>query len=256
MIRCLLLIAVFCVPPAMRAQNAPATNGGQDAPSTERTTSLRQAGQNQQDEDRKEQKEKHSKRIFLIVPAFDVISANSKDIKPLTKGEKFHLFLVGAFDPFEWLWSGAEAGLEQAAGEQKGYGQGAAGYGKRFGAAMADGATGAFFGTFLLPTVLHQDPRYFRKGEGSFGGRLGYSITRTVITRSDNGKRQFNYSFVGGSLISGGLSNIYYPHDDRGFGLTMSRTGIAFFSASGFNVAKEFWPDFARKFQRKKKIKP
>jgi hypothetical protein len=251
-------VALFAVSCAW-GQTAPQSSGGsQDTqapvqrPSQQIPPTTKQEQRKQKRSDKPDNNQRQSRRIFGVIPAYDVTNTRGQQIEPLTKGQKFKLFLEDTYDPFEWIWSGAEAGFEQAAGEQKSYRQGAAGYAKRFGAAMADESTGEFFGTFLLPTVLRQDPRYFRKGEGSFSGRLGYALTRVAVTRSDSGKRQFNWSYIGGTLISGGLSNLYYPREDRGFGLTMSRSGIAILAAAGVAAGKEFWPDVERKLHKKK----
>ena len=109
-----------------------------------------------------------------------------------------------------------EAGLAQSNNDFPGYGQGAAGYGKRFGAGLADEVSGGFFGTFLFPSVLHQDPRYYRLGEGSFKKRLGHALIRPVLTHKDSGGRAFNWSGILGSIAASGLSNAYYPEEDRG----------------------------------------
>ncbi len=174
------------------------------------------------------------------------------DAPPLKTSEKFKLFARTSFDPVTIVIAAAQAGVSQADGQFKQYGQGAEGYGKRFGAAYGDQVSSGFFRTFLYPTIFKQDPRYFRLGHGGFAHRFGYSLVQTVVCHTDRGGRAFNISNVLGAFTSGGLSNVYYPSDDRGFALTMSSSGLAVAYAAGGDLLSEFWPDIRRKvFKRK-----
>jgi hypothetical protein len=128
------------------------------------------------------QKEDHP-RIFWIFPTYTV--ADSKSIRPLTARGKWRLFVKGETDPFTFGSAAFEAGLAQANNDLSGYGQGAADYGKRLGAGLADETAGGFFGTFLFPTILHQDPRYYRIGIGSSKNRLGHALIRPLLTHKD-----------------------------------------------------------------------
>jgi hypothetical protein len=133
------------------------------------------------------------------------------------------------------------AGVQQADGQFSGYGQGAQGYAKRYGASYADIVTSTFIGGAILPSILKQDPRYFYKGTGSTSSRLKYAIANAVICKGDNGKWQFNYSSVLGSLAAGGISNLYYPASDRnGVGLTFENTLIGIGATAGVNILQEF----------------
>jgi hypothetical protein len=217
------------------AQNPPPPN----APS---------ASQNQSEKEI--QKKEQSQRILGVVPMFGVTSR--QDAPPLTPGQKFHLFVKDAVDPFEFVAAGFEAGIGQATNEFPAYGQGAQGYGKRYGAALADSDSSAFFSNFFYPVLLKQDPRYFRLGEGTVKHRIGYSLAQVLVSRKDNGGRTFNFSNVLGAVSAGGISNAYYPSSDRGFGLTMSRAGIALVYGSAGGLADEFWPDIRRKVFHKK----
>jgi hypothetical protein len=190
-------------------------------------------------------KNKSSERIFGIVPAYNITDARSAP--PLTASQKFGLFAKGAVDPFPVAAYAVQAGVSQATDTHAGYGQGFAGYGKRFGAALLDGTSSRFFGTYAFPSLLHQDPRYFRKGDGSAWSRVGYSITRAFVTRSDSGKSQPNWSNVFGKFASAGLSNAYYPAEDRGANLTLTRVGISLSYQTLGNFAIEFWPEIHRK---------
>lgn len=180
-----------------------------------------------------------------VVPQFSV--TNRQNAPPLTAGGKFHLFEKAAFDPGTIAVAGFQAAISQAEDEFPGYGQGAAGYGKRFGASLADEVSSGFFANFFYPVLLKEDPRYFRLGEGSFGHRLFYSVRQEFVCHTDKGGRSFAWENVLGSLSSGGLSNVYYPQADRGFGLTMSRSGIALLYGSLGGLVDEFYPDVARR---------
>ncbi len=200
------------------------------------------------------QKKEQSQRILGVVPQFGVTSR--KNPPPLTNGQKFRLFVKGAFDPFAFAAAGLEAGVGQATNDFPAYGQGAAGYGKRFGAALADQVSSSFFSTFAYPVLLKQDPRYFRLGEGSIKHRIFYSLAREFVCRNDHGKRSFNYSNVLGVFTAGGLSNAYYPESDRGFGLTMSRSAVSLVYGAAGNLIDEFWFDINEKLFHKHKKKP
>lgn len=176
---------------------------------------------------------------------------------PLSPREKFHLFVKSSFDPFEYVAVGFQAGISQATDEFPGYGQGAEGYGKRYGATLADQVSSNFFATFFYPVLLKQDPRYFRVGEGTTKHRILYSLRQVLVCHKDSGGQAFNWSNVLGAVSTGGLSNAYYPQSDRGFGLTMSRSAISLLYGSAGGLIEEFWPDIHRKlFQKKSKPTP
>jgi hypothetical protein len=196
------------------------------------------------------QKKEQSQRILGVVPMFGVTSR--QNAPPLTSGQKFHLFVKDAVDPFEFVAAGIEAGIGQASNEFPAYGQGAEGYGKRYGAALADGVSSEFFSNFFFPVLLKEDPRYFRLGEGSVKHRIGHSLAQVFVSRKDSGGRTFNFSNILGAVSAGGVSNAYYPPGDRGFGLTMSRAGIALIYGSAGGLIDEFWPDIQRKVFHKK----
>ncbi len=149
--------------------------------------------------------------------------------------------------------SAATAGISQAQDNFPAYGQGAEGFGKRFGAAYADNASTQFFGTFLFPSLFRHDPRYFRKVEGTTGSRIGYAVSRIFVTRTDSRHTAPNVSLWMGAMASAGLSDTYYPEADRSVGDTFSRAGIAIGTQAGFNLLKEFWPDIKHKLFKGKK---
>ncbi|QHN04466.1 carboxypeptidase regulatory-like domain-containing protein [Granulicella sp. WH15] len=183
--------------------------------------------------------EQEQQRIFAIFPNF-YVTYNWK-AAPLTPGQKFKLSLRASSDPGFFLQTAAIAGIEQWQNTYEGYGQGAQGYFKRFGASSADGFTAAMIGGAILPSLLHQDPRYFYKGTGTIRSRVLYAISTVVICKGDNGKWQPNYSNVLGNLASAGISNAYYPASDRhGARVTIDNALIGTASGAFSSLMQEF----------------
>jgi hypothetical protein len=224
-----------------RAQESAGTQPGTQTVSPEQLAPLVQ-----QTSPAKNQKlEGEHPRLFWILPTYTV--ADSKSARPLTVHGKWRLFVKDKTDPFTIGWVAFEAGIAQANNDPPGYGQGAAGYGKRFGAGLADETSSGFFGTFLFPSVLHQDPRYYRLGAGSFKKRLGHALIRPVLTHKDSGRRAFNWSGIMGSIAASGLSNAYYPEGDRGVSATFSRVGMSIPFSMIDELINEFGPDLEKK---------
>ncbi len=192
----------------------------------------------------RELKQEKQQRMLGVVP--DFYSVRSGHAVPLSPGQKFHLALADMFDPFDFASSAADAGLEQQQGEFPEYGSGWAGFAKRFGAAYADDADGELLSEGVLPSLLHQDPRYFRLGHGGAGRRLGYSLLTAVRCLGDDGKWQFNASGIVGTFAAGAISNAYYPSADRGLGLTFQRGSIDIGESLIQSLASEFYPDISR----------
>jgi hypothetical protein len=190
-------------------------------------------------------------RVFGVISDNKIVSAISPAIEPLTAIGKFHLAFKDTVDPFTFASAGFYAGIAQWQNAYSGYGQGAQGCAKRYGAAYADQAFGNFFTEAIVPTFLHQDPRYFRLGSGTKWARLKYAPTRTLITRSDSGKSQFNSSEFLGNAAAGGISTLYYPASERTIGEVGEKLGLQVIGDTGFNVLSEFWPDMRRKFFHK-----
>jgi hypothetical protein len=164
------------------------------------------------------------------------------DRGPLTAHRKLELALDETLAPSRSLGSAFTSGISQARDGLPGYGQEWGGYGKRFGSSMASNATSHMLGTFLLPAMLHQDPRYFVKLHGSFGARAGYALQSLVVTHTDSGGKAFNWSGLLGSIMAESLANSYLPDEERTAGKTFGRFGIRIgFSAVGY-VTKEYWP--------------
>lgn len=185
-------------------------------------------------------------RLFFTLPNFLTLE-NAGEVPPLTVREKFGTTARTAFDPVEFFWYGALSGLSQAENSEPGFGQGALGYGKRYGAYFADGTIENFMTAAILPSLLHQDPRYFQMGQGSFWRRAGYAMSRIVVTRTDGGHRTFNFSEVLGSAMSAGISTYsYHPKGDRNFPNTASVWGTQVGYDTLTLVVREFWPDIRR----------
>src|ERR1700691_1738138 len=187
----------------------------------------------------KEIKLEEKQRVLGIVPNF--YASYLPDAVPLTRKQKFELAWNTVIDPVTFLMVGGAAGVEQWQNHFAGYGQGAQGYGKRFGAGYADTVAGTFIGGAILPSLLKQDPRYFYKGTGSKRSRFMYAIANAFICKGDNRRWQPNYSNILGSLAAGGISNIYYPAQDRdGAALTVENAGIGIAATAFSNVLQEF----------------
>ncbi|MBZ5502126.1 MAG: carboxypeptidase-like regulatory domain-containing protein [Acidobacteriia bacterium] len=183
-------------------------------------------------------KEQEKQRVLRIVPNFYV--SYLPHAVPLTPKQKFQLAWKTTLDPVTFGVTGAIAGMEQAQDSFSGYEQGARGYGKRYGASYADLVTSTFIGGAILPSVLKQDPRYFYKGSGSKRSRILYALGNAVICKGDNGRWQPNYSNILGNLAAGGISNLYYPANDRGAGLTLESGLIGIGATATTNLLQEF----------------
>jgi hypothetical protein len=169
---------------------------------------------------------------------------------PLSARCKFTLFVTTTHSPYTFVSAGFQATLDQAQGQWPHYGGGMQGWGKRFGATLADTESRRFIQTFALSSVLHQDPRYFPSHNRRFIARSWYAATRVVITRNDSGFNTFNTSEFLGALLTSSLQNSYYPRHDRTFGDTMNRFSGALSSDALGNLVKEFTPDMKRLFRR------
>jgi hypothetical protein len=209
-----------------------------------------QRKQRERDESERQVKAEEKQRIAGVMPDFNVV-LNGQATR-LTPGQKWDLVFHTSKDPFTIGLAAILAGYDEVDGAHNGYGWGAQGYFKRFGAQYADTVDGAIWGNAILPIVLHQDPRYFRKGTGSIKSRIIYSALSTVICRGDNGHKQFSISNVGGNLISGAISNLYYPADERGVGLAFENAASV--TAEGAFGAQllEFSPDLLALYHRHK----
>ncbi len=193
-------------------------------------------------------KQQEHQRVLGVMAAFNTTA--NHDALPLTSGQKFQLFFKSQTDPWPFALTAVVAGIGQAENDHEDYGQGFQGYAKRYGADYTDAFIGNFFGNAVLPTLWHEDPRYFQKGTGSIGGRALWAATSTVWCKRDNGSWGPNYANVVGNLIGAAIANVYYPESERTAtdtitrGLTVSAEGVV-----GSEVI-EFWPDIVRHYQK------
>jgi Carboxypeptidase regulatory-like domain len=184
-------------------------------------------------------KEQEKQRVLAFIPNFYV--SYVPDAAPLNARQKFKLAWKTSVDPITFVGAGIYAGFEQAGNRYPEYGQGAEGYAKRYGAGYADAVAGIFIGNAILPSLLKQDPRYFYKGTGTTRSRLLYAISSSVMCKGDNKRWQPNYSFIGGSIAVGGISNLYVPASDRnGVGLIFQNALIRIGQGSLGGILQEF----------------
>lgn len=178
-------------------------------------------------------------RVLGVIPNFYVTYYS--DSAPLSKAQKFQLAWRSTIDPVNLLQVGAVAGIEQGEDEFNGFGQGFAGFGRRYGATLGDNVISTFLGGALLPVIFRQDPRYFYQGTGSLKSRVWHAIVSVVVCHGDNGKSEPNYSNVLGNLAAAGISNAYYPMTDRdSASLTMRNSIIGTAAGAAGNLLQEF----------------
>jgi hypothetical protein len=177
-------------------------------------------------------------RVIGVVPNF--YTSYIWDAAPLTTKQKFSFAARDTFDPISFVGVSITAGIEQANNTYAGYGQGAAGYGKRWAAKFGDGRSSDFLSHAVFPSLFHQDPRYFYQGTGSKKSRLYHALSNAFVARSDSGHLMPNYSYLLGDMCSGALSNAYYPHADRGANLVFTNAAIGLAGRAGSTVLREF----------------
>ena len=192
-----------------------------------------------------------TRRMFWVVPNFAAVSAYTK-LPPLSRREKFALAREDSVDYTSFIWAGILAGQSMALNSYPELHHGIAGYGRYYWRAFADQASGAFFTEAIVPALTREDPRYYTRGYGGFFRRTGYALSQVVLTRTDSGGTTFNFSEVGGNALEAGLSNLYYPPQERGMRKTAENWGAQLESAALNNIIKEFWPDIRRKLFRQK----
>jgi hypothetical protein len=183
-------------------------------------------------------------RIFFALPNLLTVE-NASSAPPLSTGQMFKLVAQGTFDPVEFAFLGIESGVNQASNTNPTFGQGLKGYGKRYALAFADNTVENFMTGAIYPSLLRQDPRYYQLGKGSFLHRAAYAGLRVLITRSDSGKTQFNFSEILGAGSAAAISNAYHP-GPRTLGSNLNVWGTQIgWDAVGYEM-KEFWPDIHR----------
>ncbi len=185
-------------------------------------------------------KAQEQQRVIGVIPNFH--TSYIYDAAPLTSKQKFSLAARGTFDPVALIGVAFAAGIEQANNSYAGYGQGAAGYSKRFAAKFVDGRTGDFLTRAVFPSLLHQDPRNFYQGSGTVKSRFMHAVGSAFVTRSDSGRTVPNYSFLLGDMCSAAISNLYYPPANRGVSLVFDRAAVGLAGRVGGNLLREFLP--------------
>lgn len=192
------------------------------------------------------------KRVFGVLPNYRT-TENSIPFTPITAKQKLKIGFKDSFDWPAFITGGLFAGLYQLENSNPSFGQGAAGYFRRFGTASGDQIIGNMMTEGFVPALIHQDPRYFRlgNGEGTKKHRLVYALESIVVARMDSGHKTFNYSEWGGNAITAGIGNAYYP-DGRSLSATAQRLVIACGTDALSNVLKEFWPDVKHWYQNRK----
>jgi hypothetical protein len=191
-----------------------------------------------------------SKRLLGIVPNYRS-SPSLQNYQPLSPGEKFKIASEDAFDRGTVILGGIFGAEAQATNANRSFGQGGAGFGRYFGAAYGDLVIGDYMTEGVFPVLLHQDPRYFRKGQGSGWSRLGYAAGQIFWTHTDSGGTGFNYSEIVGNSTAVAISNAYYA-DNRTAHDAVDKLGVQIGVDMAANILKEFWPDLQRKFRRRR----
>ena len=236
--------------PDSSATTAPGASGS-DSSSSTAAPGTQTAPQKTQHEIAEEQLKQEKTQRIGILPNFN--ASYIDDAVPLTSGQKFRLMFSTEKDPATFGFSMFVALIGQAEGSHPAYGGGIGGYGKRFGQNYADTFDGAFWGNAVLPALWHQDPRYFRLGQGPPMHRILYALSTNIRAKHDGtGKWEPNYSNLVGNLISGGISNIYLPANERGVGSTFEGAFLVTAEGGIGSMLEEFWPDFIHYLQRRK----
>lgn len=189
-------------------------------------------------------------RVFFFLPNYFTLD-NAANAPRLSTGAKFKLTVRDVIDPMQFVWTGALAGFSQWNNSDPGYGQGAEGYAKRYGAQFADNTIEDFMTRAVFASAFHQDPRYYRLVKGSFLHRTGYALSRLAVTRSDSGKNQPNYSEILGSAVAAGISTYtYHPAGDRTISNALSTWGAQVGYDAISKMLWEFWPDIRHKIHK------
>jgi hypothetical protein len=229
-----LLIAAFAS--SCMAQEQPAPEPATEAKTRQETGGANSANQT-------------DKRIFGVLPNYRTVE-DTGEVAPISARQKFTIAAKDSFDYPVYMLSGAFAGLSQIENQNPSFGQGLKGYAKRYGCAYGDQMLGNIMTEGLLPSVLHEDPRYFRRGTGGKWERARYALTRVFVLRTDSGGSRFNTSEWLGNSIAVAVSNAYYP-DTRHASDNLQKLGMQVGTDAVSNVLKEFWPDVKRRFIRR-----
>jgi hypothetical protein len=228
----------------------PPSNSAPPPPSGSGSVAVPQTPSPQDSED--DSKGKQTKRMLWVVPNFGAVSANTQ-LSPMSAREKFVLAAHDSvLDYSSFTWAGILAGQAMLLNSDPELGHGIAGYGRYYWRTFTDGVSGAFFTEAIVPSIAHEDPRYYTMERGGFFRRTGYAISRAVLTKTDSGRTRFSFSEVVGNGLEAGLSNAYYPPEERGLSQTAANWGTQMESAVLNHIFQEFWPDIRKKVFRQK----
>ena len=254
-----LMFAPVFLPLQSLAQSNEASSDSEASQSTEVDIPARhvQPPQDEAEKKKLEQKaaegelhQEEHQHLLGFLPYFNTV--NGDTAPPLSPSQKFQLAFKRSITPLTFVGTGLLAGIGQADNNFPKYGQGAEGYGKRFGAQYADTFDGNMIGGAILPVILHQDPRYYRMGTGGLRKRFWYSLSTAVRSKGDDGKWQPGFSPILGSFAAGGIANLYYPPPNRGAGLTFERGSLVLAERALSQMFDEFLPDIQQRFFRGK----
>jgi hypothetical protein len=253
-VSCLAIGGVLSLPCAAQQAEAPAST------STNQQTPTTPSGQDASDDAKPGAREGKTKleketgtindRILTVMPNYGTVE-NAETLPPISSSQKYRLATAGVLDYFTFPFIGTLAAIDQANNAPKSWGQGWGAYGKRYGASFADNGIGTYMTTAIFPSMLHEDPRYYQLGHGSFSHRTFYTLSRLVVARTDSGHSRFNYSELIGNAAAAGLSNVYHAPEDRTLGRNLGTYGMLDMWDGVSNLMKEFWPDIHRKMQHK-----
>jgi hypothetical protein len=258
-------------PPASQQSAPPASSSTETSPQTSQAKEKDQSTANGKSQEKaaassSSQSGTSNDRLFYTLPNFLTLENGGK-LPPLTAKEKFKVVARSTFDPVQYPWWAILSALSQAENSEPAFGQGWAGYGKRYGTTAGDSLVENFMVGAVFPSILHQDPRFYQSSQGRFGHRALYAVTRIFVTRGDSGNRQFNFSEIFGAGFAGAVSTYTYhpkstyistpsnPHLFIPSERTLSNTASVWGTQIGLDsitlVVKEFWPDIHRKISHK-----
>jgi hypothetical protein len=250
---------LFAVAPAgARPQETSSVIGAEQSTGTTQSTQTPPVAA--QDKDKKDQKKDEkddptnpkNDRIFLVIPNYGTVEHPTANVPPLTVKQKFKTGAEDAFDTYSIPLAGVVAAISQAKNDDAAWGQGWGAFGKRYAATYADTVIGSFMTTGVYPSLLHEDPRYFRMGSGGFKKRSWYAVTRLFVIRTDAGKHEFNYSEFLGNATAAGISLTYHTSQERNFSSFAGDYATQIAIDAFANQLKEFWPDIRHKLHHKK----
>jgi hypothetical protein len=243
MLLALMLGATLVASPAQTAQAPQTPQTGADAPQPPDPKKDEKPAPSEPTDD------SGANRIFGVLPNYTTVT-DREHAAPVDAKQTFVMAAWSSFDPYVFPFVGVVAGIAQLTDQEPSWGGGFDAYARRYAMAFGDNTIGNFMTTAVLPTALHQDPRYFVLGSGSFLHRFGYAASRSVVTRSRTGRREFNASEIGGNAIAAMISNTYHPVEDRDVSSTAFRMGSQIMWDTLSNEMKEFWPDIRQRLHR------